>query len=84
MAITALKREHFNDIIVFPDEVNFGKLEKGGVYQTKLLIRNNLDLLQRVNIKPPMYNNAISVLKFEGPIAPGMSKVNCITILSES
>ena len=75
MAINTLKDEKKNDIIVYPDEVNFKNMEKGGVYQTKIIIRNNQDLLQRVIIKPPLENPYISILKAEGPLAPGMSKV---------
>lgn len=75
MAINTLKRKDEKDLIIFPDRINFGAVEKGGIFQTKLILRNNQDMLQRILIKPPIHNSHISVLKFEGPIAPGMSKV---------
>lgn len=80
MAITALKRTNYNNIIVFPDQINFGHIEIGKKYQTKIIIKNNDYLLQRVNIRPPFNNSAISVLNLEGPIAPGISKVNLIRL----
>jgi hypothetical protein len=75
MAITALKFNHKNDIIIYPEKIDFGSIDRGNVYQTKLMIRNNQDLMQRVNVRPPIYNPHISITNSEGPIAPGLSKV---------
>ena len=75
MAITTLKHNHKNDIIIYPEKIDFGIIERGKVFQTKLMIRNNQDLMQRVNVRPPIYNPHISIINSEGPIAPGLSKV---------
>ena len=80
MAITTLKHNYKNDIIIYPEKIDFGILDRGGIFQTKLMIRNNQDLMQRVIVRPPIYNPNISVINSEGPIAPGLSKVISICV----
>ena len=75
MAIDALKNNDKGDIIVYPEKIDFGIIDRGGQFKTKLIIRNNQHLMQRVNVRPPVYNPHISVINAEGPIAPGLSKV---------
>jgi hypothetical protein len=75
MAINTLKNQHKKDMIIYPEKIDFGVVDRGGIFRTKLIIRNNQNLMQRVNVRPPLYNPHISIINAEGPIAPGLSKV---------
>lgn len=63
-----------SDLIIFPDVVDFGNIQEDSVYETKFTIVNSGKSLQRVVIKPPLYCPNISVVKEEGPFAPGLAK----------
>lgn len=76
MAIAALRHRDKHDLIISHEVIDFGEIQRGDVVQQKLIIRNNQGLMQRVNVRPPVNNPHISIVNFEGPIAPGLSKVS--------
>jgi len=62
------------DLQIIPESVNFGTIKPGTFYETKLLIKNEDPIIQRVKISQPN-NPCIKVYqKSQGPIASGMSR----------
>jgi hypothetical protein len=63
-----------HDLIIFPEVIDFGTINISHTYETKFTIVNKGKSLQRVLIKPPLYCPNISVVKEQGPFAPGLMK----------
>jgi hypothetical protein len=62
------------DIIIFPSIIDFGRVLIDGVYETSFSIVNKGKNLRRLLIKPPLYCPGISLIKEEGPFAPGLMR----------
>ena len=64
----------FSEISIYPIILNFGKLKEGELYKTRFSILNQSRDPIRVTVKPPIDFSAISIIKEEGPFAPGLNK----------
>lgn len=62
------------DLIIYPDFANFGSLKMGTWYETKIMVKNEDSLLQRIKISSPNNPNIKIYQKNQGPIASGMSR----------
>lgn len=63
-----------NDLIVFPNQLDFGKVRENGCYELKFTIINLDWVIQRVSIKPPIQCDKLSVVYSQEPFAPGLRK----------
>lgn len=62
------------DLQILPECVNFTTVKAGTYYETKLLIKNEDAIIQRVRITQPSNENIKVYQKTQGPIASGMSR----------
>lgn len=74
MSISAMHDGMQKDIVVYPERIDFGNVEAGSYYETKILIKNEDSLLQRIKIVQPDKDCFSVYEKQRGAIAMGMSK----------
>lgn len=62
------------DIIVYPNQVDFGRLTDDGCFELKFTIVNVDWVIQKVVVRPPIQAPEISVVYSQEPFAPGLQK----------
>lgn len=62
------------DVLIFPNQIDFGKLQEDGCFELKFTIVNLDWLLQKIIIKPPINCSKVSVVYSQEPFAPGLKK----------
>lgn len=67
-------RPESGDIIIYPSQVDFGRLAEGGCYELKFTLVNVDWVAQKVVVRPPIETPAISVICSQESFAPGLKK----------
>lgn len=62
------------DIIIYPSQVDFGRLADSGCYELKFTLVNVDWVVQKVIVRPPIETPAISVICSQESFAPGLKK----------